>query len=281
MYCDRGVIMKRQKSSLCLFYTISPMHAGSGRATGVVDLPIQRERHTDWPHVQASALKGALRSHYRHNANPGQSKEIEIFGSDKGNSQTSPGTLAVSDAKLLAFPVRSNQMPFVWITSPGVLRRYQEDLSFVKPDYKIIEIFEPERGSCYSVSSATGELLLEDFFVLKKVTKQIPVVLPEGLEKNANIYLVHDEVFTQVVKNCTEISAQISIDYEKGTTTDGSLRYQEYLPSDTYLYSVSYFQSLQDVSPLLMSLKDVVKNHIQIGGDETLGKGLCKIKWLE
>jgi CRISPR-associated protein Cmr4 len=43
-------------------YTVSPLHAGSGAIIGAVDLPIQRERHTGWPHVQASALKGAFRS---------------------------------------------------------------------------------------------------------------------------------------------------------------------------------------------------------------------------
>ena len=51
----------KDMARLCVFYTLSPLHAGSGQAVGAVDLPIQRERHTGWPHVQASGVKGAFR----------------------------------------------------------------------------------------------------------------------------------------------------------------------------------------------------------------------------
>ena len=34
------------------------IHAGTGRATGVIDLPIMREAHTGWPCVFGSAVKG-------------------------------------------------------------------------------------------------------------------------------------------------------------------------------------------------------------------------------
>ena len=39
----------------------TPLHAGSGSEIGLVDLPIQRERHTTFPKIEASSLKGALR----------------------------------------------------------------------------------------------------------------------------------------------------------------------------------------------------------------------------
>lgn len=39
----------QQNSELCILHAISPVHAGAGSATGAVDLPIQRERHTGWP----------------------------------------------------------------------------------------------------------------------------------------------------------------------------------------------------------------------------------------
>jgi CRISPR-associated protein Cmr4 len=41
--------------------TISPMHVGSGSDLGIVDLPIQREKHTGFPKIEASSLKGSLR----------------------------------------------------------------------------------------------------------------------------------------------------------------------------------------------------------------------------
>jgi len=43
------------------FICETPLHAGSGSDVGVVDLPIQRERHTDFPKIESSSLKGAIR----------------------------------------------------------------------------------------------------------------------------------------------------------------------------------------------------------------------------
>ncbi len=39
----------------------TPLHAGSGNDLGIVDMPIQRERHTDFPKIEGSSLKGAIR----------------------------------------------------------------------------------------------------------------------------------------------------------------------------------------------------------------------------
>ena len=40
-----------------------------------------------------------------------------------------PGAVSISDARLLFFPVRSNLAPYVWITCPGVLKRFNTDLA--------------------------------------------------------------------------------------------------------------------------------------------------------
>jgi CRISPR-associated protein Cmr4 len=39
----------------------TPLHAGSGMDVGIVDMPIQRERHTSFPKVEGSGLKGSIR----------------------------------------------------------------------------------------------------------------------------------------------------------------------------------------------------------------------------
>ena len=50
------------KKALPFFiYVITPLHAGTGQELGIVDLPIQRERHTGFPKVEASGLKGSIR----------------------------------------------------------------------------------------------------------------------------------------------------------------------------------------------------------------------------
>lgn len=51
------MLFKKELTQLCVFYGVTPLFAGSGQAIGAVDLPIQRERHTRWPMVQASGVK--------------------------------------------------------------------------------------------------------------------------------------------------------------------------------------------------------------------------------
>jgi CRISPR-associated protein Cmr4 len=285
---------QKKHSAMLTFYALSPIHAGSGSATSAVDLPIQRERHTNYPHIQASAVKGAMRAHYRTFAGENNRDQINmIFGSDEGNDgtktggdQTVAGAIAVSDAKLLAFPVRSNVAPFVWVTSPRILQRYHDDLFYLgKPVNALPDNSVGENEAFWLQGSHKAEsVLLEDAVV---TVQQGQPGLPAGFPKLERLLLISDEMFEYVVTNCTEIQTQIKIDAETGTTADGSLRYEELLPADTVLYSVvSFGQQLFDgntfqVETIRKHVTAVLSNHIQIGGDATLGRGLCKIDWQE
>jgi len=51
-----------EAKSMLYLYVETPLHTGSGRGLGTVDLPIQRERVTGYPMVQASSIKGCLRA---------------------------------------------------------------------------------------------------------------------------------------------------------------------------------------------------------------------------
>ena len=50
---------------MLFIYVETPLHAGTGRGLGAVDQPIQRERTTGYPIVQASSIKGRLRAEAR------------------------------------------------------------------------------------------------------------------------------------------------------------------------------------------------------------------------
>ena len=61
----------------------TPLHAGSGNDLGIVDLPIQREKHTDYPKIEASGLKGSIREIFDAQRNK---SEIElVFGPEQGD----------------------------------------------------------------------------------------------------------------------------------------------------------------------------------------------------
>ena len=137
----------------------SPLHAGSGRGLGPVDLPIQRERTTGYPLLQASGLKGKLRAlGYRQPAfessfqahvtrererqpdaddmvvkrsarrSAAQELGVEaVFGPDTEGAADHAGAVAPGDVRLLLMPVRSLAGVFAWTTSANVLARFKRD----------------------------------------------------------------------------------------------------------------------------------------------------------
>lgn len=317
--------MKNEHCKILTFYAISPIHAGSGSMISAIDLPIQRERHTNWPHIQASSVKGALRDHYRNFSPQNDEKLINfIFGSDyendnlPGNPEESiPGCIAVTDAKLLAFPVRSNVAPFLWITCPLAIQRLYGDLEFTgyPVHFQVDSLkLKKEEGMWVrnKINSNDKNILLEDTVV--KIEREIDYKEPWDMILPANInrlLLVEDEIYTYLVETATEIQTQIKIDSNSGTTKTGSLRYQELLPADSFLYTLVYFKdkyvpdypkkneekekneedekALEELynqvknlqmEAIIKSVETTINGFIQIGGDYTLGRGLCAIKWI-
>ncbi|HRR42253.1 MAG TPA: type III-B CRISPR module RAMP protein Cmr4, partial [Syntrophales bacterium] len=244
--------------------------------------------HTNWPHIQASAVKGAMRAHYRDFAE-NTSLINYLFGSDEQDGwkekENIPGAISVSDAKLLAFPVRSSVAPFVWVTCPAVLKRLDNDLTFAGMEGIAQELpaVAEEEAFCLA-GNVLEEVLLEDMVVTVK--QAIPNPVPAAFPPRDNLLLVSNEAFKYLVESCTEIQTQIKINSETGTAQDRALRYQELLPADSVLYSVVYysravFDNTLQADTVRGRVEDVIKNFIQIGGDETLGRGICQITWLQ
>ena len=55
---------KGLNKEVLFIYTLTPLHVGVGSTPEVVDLPIQREKHTGFPVIFGSSLKGAIRSNF-------------------------------------------------------------------------------------------------------------------------------------------------------------------------------------------------------------------------
>jgi CRISPR-associated protein Cmr4 len=296
----------QKNTSICLLHAISPIHAGAGSATGAVDLPIQRERHTGWPHIQASGVKGAFRDHcervWMHKdldvdklvKNEKKERALElgnrIFGqSDGKNSQA--GAVAFSDARLLAFPVRSSAAPFVWIICPALLKRLNRDLVLAGQHIDSLSEATVEPDSyCPVRGDMQGQVILEDI-CLKQQENNCPELsdfFSKFIPDADKMLLIPDDHFTFLMETATEVQAQIKIKAETGTTQDGSLRYEELLPADTVMYSVVFFgderaeeENLMVLDTLKKSVQEAAATHIQIGGDMTLGRGIFKLTWKE
>ena len=58
---------------------ITPLHVGSGKGVGFIDLPIMREKVTNWPLVPGSAVKGVMRDYFDQKKDEKGGDERNVF----------------------------------------------------------------------------------------------------------------------------------------------------------------------------------------------------------
>src|SRR6266576_535922 len=119
------------ETTMLYLYVETPLHAGVGSGLSSIDLPIQRERPTQYPMIQGSGIKGKLRATAEDLAERKQAPFTDdlvsiIFGPKKGEEHA--GALIAGDARILLFPVRSLSGVFAYTTSYDVLSRFKRDI---------------------------------------------------------------------------------------------------------------------------------------------------------
>jgi CRISPR-associated protein Cmr4 len=272
----------------------SPVHAGADSAVGAVDLPIQREASTRLPVVWGQSLKGALRDHCAHAWRDIAGLTERVFGSappgteptGSATGSVKPGSLAVGDAQLLAFPAPTLVETFAWVTSPLALARLSRKAALLDRADVPSAVPEPRGATALAAeSNADGDTVLGPY-VLTRQTDAATGEWGSWLARSAlppgdvhaffagklarSLFTVTDSVFTAVSTECVELTARVQLTPEK-TVKQGPF-YTEYLPTETILAALL---ETRDKSHL-----DAVKNCLdgqvlRVGGDETIGKGLA------
>ena len=222
------------------------IHAGAGQALSVIDLPIQRESHTQFPVIFGSSLKGALRFRASQVLNDNK-KLVNVFGADSQSEDTFAGAIMISDAKLLLLPVRSLNGYFKWVTCPALLRRYANDCerAGVNAENLANLNLNINQTEVLVVENKSDKLFLEEFLLSVKVDNTLQAVAKFIAENfkldetavNEQLAVVSDDMFTYLAQNSTPVNAHIALDENK-TVKKGALWYEETLPSDTVMYSL-------------------------------------------
>ena len=290
-----------EQSRLLFLYAVTPVHMGAGQAIGVIDNPIQRERHTNHPNMAGSGLKGAI----RHHLGTSWEKPLvnRIFGPETDSSDHA-GAISFGDAQVVAFPVRSLKQAFVYAVSPVTLARMKRlaTLAKVNADWAVPSV---ESDKCCVTDNrvlSNGKLVLEAFeydvedsasTVLKTVAAWLADnALPQDAAHQyfrdkikTDLVLLPDDAFSQFVENATVVEPHVRIDDESGTAADGGLFYTENLPPESLLIAPvfasierfakdkkpeAHMDAEQVMGKLAESLGDKL---IQVGGDATTGRG--------
>jgi CRISPR-associated protein Cmr4 len=237
-------------------YCETPLHAGSGSELGVIDLPIQRERHTSIPKIEGSSLKGALRERAEQVVGSRKDSDIYLTFGPEGDGDLHAGALGFTDARLLLFPVKSMRGVFAWVTCPQVLKRFWKDMQVcegVKLPLEHLEIeVESQKAKITSqqVVVANSSIVLEEYAfeaeedaILKEVGNWLIGHLFDEdnwwKEKiGNNLVLLSDDDFRDFVNLSTEVITRTKINNLTGTVQDGALFTEEYLPAESVLYSL-------------------------------------------
>lgn len=272
--------------TLLYLYTRTPLHVGSGADLGAIDQPVARERATGFPIVPASALKGAFADWWTSIVpRPPTSEEKEaapdvqhytgerdaegrwLLGSTDPMNPAR-GALIFTEARLLAFPVRSARGGWAWLTSPLMLQRFARDQGI---DHALVPSPEPLDNQAHftkekplgKVSLETkGErgavshvVVLEDYTF--QHTKELPTAAVGGkattLASALEALFPNDEVWRDiagrlvVVSNgmmsffathACDVATHVRIDDTTGAAATGGLYTQENVPSETLFYTL-------------------------------------------
>ncbi|KAB2833788.1 MAG: type III-B CRISPR module RAMP protein Cmr4 [Candidatus Brocadia sp.] len=270
--------------SLFTMYTLTPLHAGAGDTAGAIDLPVQREKHTEYPAVFSSAMKGSLRCFFECSKRYETANINAIFGTE-GNDQRDSvsGKVVFTDAKILLFPVRSSEGVFKWITCPFVIERIRRDLQFIGISKEV----EAISSTAFRTPAYTDKVILEDFPVsvsnvpvsssaLFEFLKHLTVshFFPEEILKQ-RLIIVSDDIFKTLVTTATQIIARNVLDND--TKKSNNLWYEEVVPADAVFYTIMK-PAYRESNDVMSTLNNGIAGQIlQVGGNETIGYGFVKM----
>lgn len=260
-------------TKILTLFTRTPLHIGAGASVGAIDQPIIRERHTGFPCIPGSAIKGVVADFFLDEALKRTAEGVKLLGEEDA---TCSGGISFGEGKLLAFPVRSAKGCFAWVTSPMVLQRWLRDtdttaeLPTVEGDTVL---------AADALQTANGQVLLEGYLL---DAAPLPAAWAELLKAACpdpmwqallaeHLLITTDELLSHFCLSSCEIAQHVSIDDTTGTAKAGALFNQENVPAETLFYA-----PLTELRPgMLTMLAPHIPAVMQLGGDATTGLGFC------
>ena len=267
-------------------FTRTPLHVGAGSSVGAVDMPVQRERHTGFPIIPGSSIKGVIR--YVAETLDQRADITPLFGAADDNDARA-GDLTIGEARPLAFPVRSAKGSFGYITCPIALQRWAREAGIALP-----ELPQPDDQCCLAGSKAilsNNKVVLEEYAFSN--TDKFPerweeelknvITDPVWQEVLGRFVLLSDGDFTHFVKTITEINHHNKIDATTGTVAQGALFNIESVPAETLFFApviaIGRYAESESIDSM-NCMEQIATNHpvMQFGGHSTTGLGFCSVK---
>ncbi len=287
-------------------HTLSPTHVGAGRGVGYIDLPIHRDKVTNWPVIPGSAFKGVWADTFKATEeNRNSNHDLGLAFGRASDDGSNSGALITTDSRLVCLPVRSFHGTFAWCTSPLALQMLHRDLTLAgmehlpKPPGTLSDgvIHHPAKTAL----EAEGRIFLED---LNFTGKECPTaaawadklanwIFPSGDQESwrsrfiERFAVLPNTVFDFLTETGTEVATRVKIKDDTKTVVQGQLWNEESLPAETILYGLVICdrvfqpkakkgeQQEHEMTVRNRLLKEFATKPmtLQIGGKATVGRG--------
>lgn len=268
-----------------LLHALSPLHSGTGHTPDIIDLPTARMKATGIPFLPGSSIKGVLRDARRATD---REKTEAVFG-PSDDPAAHAGALVVTDARLLALPVRSFRGTFAWVTSPLLLTLAKRDLG--EPNLVVPAI--DGRGARLAQGTIcvhNDRLYLEDLDLAAAVAVEAsawahrlaPLASPGEDIFTKRFAIIDDDTMGFLWETATQVDTRVRLDERTRTVAKGALWLEESLPPETLLIGLlaadrsrrrDVRMTPDEVLGFVLSNEEV---H-QFGGKATTGRGRCRI----
>ena len=228
---------------------ITNLHVGNGDVNySIVDNEVERDAVTNYPVINSSGVKGALREYFKVAA---PDLIAPVFGSDE-KKNTTQGKLKFLTAEMIAVAARASkgESAYCLVSTETAVSRFSQ----MKEEFL-------SDSPAYEKSPVKG-VEIEGFS---------PVCMLKA--PFGDIYLVSEDDFRTIslpvmARNCLE----------DGRSTN--LWYEEVVPHES-LFFFPVLANDQDKDYLKAFAEKINGKVVQFGGNATIGYGLCKVCVME
>ena len=272
-------MISNNSMNLVYLYLLSPLHTGGTTQEGNL-LGIARESHTNLPYIPSSTIRGRLRASVEET-----SLQHRLFGNDLSASEKlEQGAIWIGDGSILWVPVPSLSHGVVWISCPLLLQRWAR--------LNQVEAPVPDVSEKYAVHPdlAKGKPIYLKDAILKSDKLQSwdswKIFVPQSTHTSSitRAIVLPDQHCATLIQMSLWRQVKIKLDEHK-TVKDGSFRYEEAIPPDTLMYfpwgvtAQAKDKATEFKVDFEMLLEDESRSLLQIGGQESLGRGFVQT-WL-
>ena len=232
------------KSIVLILECLTNLHVGNGDVNyNVVDNEVERDPVTNYPTINSSGVKGALRAFLEDNENVDK-----WFG---GEGEKGDGKIKVLSANLIAMPARATAGPeaFYLLTTNEMIKLYNKLGEAFSFDCNGVAISKPVENSNVNAEKKAEDILLKNYIKFN----------------DKEIYVVEDEDFRKI---------DLPVIARNRINGDRNLWYEEVVSHE----SIFYIPIISEDNKLLEAFKEAVNGKvIQFGGNASIGYGLCKV----